>query len=54
MPHADLSFREAAEQCRRLAALTTDPVEKLELQHLAEVWLKLAQLACLSRTATLH
>ena len=54
MPHADMSFREAAEQCRRLAALATDPVEKLELQHLADVWLRLAQLADLPRTETLH
>jgi hypothetical protein len=54
MPHADRKFREAAERCRRLAALAADPVDKLELQHLADVWLKLAQLPGLSRTATLH
>ena len=40
MPHADMSFREAAEQCRRLASLATDPVEKQQRQ-----WLRLAQVA---------
>ena len=54
MPHADMNLREVAEKCRRLAALATDPVEKLELQHLADVWLGLAQLADLPRTETLH
>jgi hypothetical protein len=44
MPHAD-SFRAAAEECRRLASKTTDPVEKQELQRIADQWLKLAQVA---------
>jgi hypothetical protein len=44
MPHAD-SFRAAAEECRRLAAKTTDPVEKQELQRTADQWLRLAQVA---------
>ena len=45
MRHADKSFREAAEECRRLAVKTTDPVEKQELQRIADQWLRLAQVA---------
>ena len=45
MIQADMSFRAAAEECRRLAAKTADPVEKQELQRIADQWLKLAQLA---------
>ena len=45
MTEACLSFRAAAEECRRLAAKTTDPVEKQELQRVADQWLKLAQAA---------
>ena len=45
MIEADMSFRAAAEECRRLAAKTTDPVEKQELQRIADQWLKLAQAA---------
>jgi hypothetical protein len=45
MPDSDLSFREAAEECRRLAAKTIDPVKKQELQRIADQWLKLAQVA---------
>jgi hypothetical protein len=41
----DAEFRAAAEECRRLAARTTDPVEKQELQRSADEWLWLAQLA---------
>ena len=33
--------REAAEQCRRLAAETTDPNEKQELLYIADGWLTL-------------
>jgi hypothetical protein len=44
MPQTDMSFRAAAEECRRLAAKTTDPVEKQELQRVADQWLMLAQL----------
>ena len=46
MRHADLSVRQAAEGCRslrRLAARAIDPVEKLQLNHIARRWLKLAQ-----------
>jgi hypothetical protein len=39
----DTEFRAAAEECRRLAARTTDPVEKQELQRIADEWLWLAQ-----------
>lgn len=45
MDQADKSFRAAAEECRRLAAKTTSPVEKQELQRIADSWLRLAQLA---------
>ena len=45
MPNPDMSFREAAEECRRLAARTIDPVEKQELQRIADHWLRLAQVA---------
>jgi hypothetical protein len=41
----DTEFRAAAEECRRLAARTIDPVEKRELQRIADEWLWLAQLA---------
>jgi hypothetical protein len=41
----DAEFRAAAEECRRLAARTIDPVEKQELQRIADEWLWLAQLA---------
>jgi len=41
----DAEFRAAAEECRRLAARTTDPVEKQELHRIADEWLWLAQLA---------
>ena len=51
MPDTDMSFRAAAEECRRLAARTTDPVEKQELQRIADQWLKLAQLAGVSTNA---
>ena len=45
MPHTDMSFREAAEECRCLAAKATDPVEKQKLHQIADQWLRLAQLA---------
>jgi hypothetical protein len=45
MPHSDISFRAAAEECRSLAAKTIDPVKKQELQRAADDWLRLAQLA---------
>ena len=45
MTEADMSFRAAAEECRRLAAKTTNPVEKQELQRIADQWLKLPQAA---------
>jgi hypothetical protein len=45
----DAEFRAAAEECRRLAARTTDPVEKQELQRIADEWLWLAQLAGVTR-----
>jgi hypothetical protein len=46
MSHADeMGFRGAAEECRRLAAKTTDPVEKQDLNHIADQWLRLALLA---------
>ena len=45
MTPSDASFRAAAEECRRLAAKTTDPVQKQELQRAADDWLRLAQLA---------
>jgi hypothetical protein len=45
MTQADMSFRAAAEECRRLAAKTIDPVERQELQRIADQWLKLAQVA---------
>jgi hypothetical protein len=44
-PNADMSFRAAAEECRRLAATATDPVERQELNRAADHWLKLAQVA---------
>ena len=44
MTEAD-SFRAAAEECRRLAVKTIDPVEKQELHRSADEWLKLAQVA---------
>jgi hypothetical protein len=40
-----MSFREAAEECRRLAAKATDPVEKQALHQIADQWLRLAQVA---------
>lgn len=45
MVQADLSFRAAAEECRRLAAKTANSIEKQELQRIADQWLKLAQVA---------
>jgi hypothetical protein len=45
VPHTDMSFREAAEECRRLAAKATDPVEKQALHQIADQWLRLAQVA---------
>jgi hypothetical protein len=42
---SDAEFRAGAEECRRLAARTIDPVEKQELQRIADGWLWLAQLA---------
>jgi hypothetical protein len=44
-PNADMSFRAAAEECRRLAARATDPVKRRRLNHTADQWLKLAQFA---------
>jgi hypothetical protein len=49
MPNADMSFRAAAEECRRLVAKTIDPVEKQELQRVADQWLRLAQVAGVAR-----
>jgi len=44
MTAADIaSCREAAEHCRRLAAKEVNPVEKHELQRIADEWLILAQ-----------
>jgi hypothetical protein len=44
MTAADIaSCREAAEHCRRLAAKEINPVEKHELQRIADEWLRLAQ-----------
>ena len=37
------SCHEAAEECRRLAAEVTDPIEKQELLHIAEEWLALPE-----------
>ena len=45
MSDSDMSFRAAAEECRRLATKTIDPVERQELQQAADQWLKLAQVA---------
>ena len=45
MPDSDMSFRAAAEECRRLAAKTIDPVERQKLQRTADEWLRLAQVA---------
>jgi len=40
--HADIpSSREAAEQCRSLAAEVADPLEKQELLYIADGWLTL-------------
>jgi len=44
MHEADKNFRAAADECRRLAARTTDPVERQELHRIADQWLMLAQL----------
>ena len=42
MIDADIdSCREAAEECRRLAAEATDPIEKQELLYIADGWLTL-------------
>ena len=54
MDEADISFRAAAEECRRLAAKTTDAVEKQELQRIADQWLKLAQVAGVTAKKTLE
>jgi hypothetical protein len=35
------SCREVAEQCRRLAAEASDPIEKQELLYIADGWLTL-------------
>jgi hypothetical protein len=43
--HDDRSFRACAEECRRLAARTADPVERQHLHYVADQWLKLAQVA---------
>jgi hypothetical protein len=44
MTHADTaSCREAAGRCRRLAAEANDPLEKQELQNIADGWLTLPQ-----------
>jgi hypothetical protein len=43
--HDDASFRACAEECRRLAARATDPVERQQLHQVADHWLKLAQVA---------
>jgi hypothetical protein len=43
MIQAKKSFRAAAEECRRLAARTSE--EKHELQHIADQWPRLAQVA---------
>ena len=44
MTPADITgCREAAEHCRRLAAKEVNPVEKHDLQHTADEWLRLAQ-----------
>lgn len=46
MSHADeMGFRGAAEECRRLAAKTNDPIEKQELNHIADQWLRIALLS---------
>ena len=45
MPNTDKSFRAAADECRRLAAKATGPVERQELNRVAEQWLKLTQAA---------
>ena len=49
MPNTDMSFRAAAEECRRLAAKTIDPIEKQELQRVADQWLRLAQVAGMAK-----
>jgi len=44
MTPADITgCREAAEHSRRLAAKEVNPVEKHDLQHTADEWLRLAQ-----------
>jgi len=50
MPRIDMSFREAAEECRRLAAKATDPLEKQELHQIADQSLRLAQVAGVALT----
>ena len=45
MSYSEKTFREVAEECRRLAARTIDPVERQELQQIADEWLRLAQVA---------
>ena len=44
MHEADKNFRAASDECRRLAARTTDPLERQELQRIADQWMMLAQL----------
>jgi hypothetical protein len=53
MPDSDMSFRAAAEECRRLAAKTIDPVERQKLQRTADEWLRLAQVAGLASDESL-
>jgi hypothetical protein len=44
MTPADIdSCHEVAEECRRLAAEVTDPIEKQELLHIADEWLALPE-----------
>ena len=45
MSDKDLSFRAAAEECRRRAAKTTNPVDKQDLHRIADQWLRLSQAA---------
>jgi len=43
MTDAEASFRQAVEECRRLATEVSDPSEKQELLQIADGWLTLPQ-----------
>jgi hypothetical protein len=54
MRQENFSFLKAAEQCLRLAAKEVDPVERRELLHIADGWLKLAQERAMARRRNLQ